>query len=146
VTNEKPPEWEIWHPWHLWEEVKHNMWGAVRDRKEWLQKAIAFTGDHKLYGRWMLKVADAWKHSCEHNLTKLDTNRKAWIGHAAVAMAIQCPEDIVREAWGYLTEEQQAQANKRAQEAIDYWERQNGKTRTWQGRSNGCTGTYLLDF
>lgn len=113
---------EIWHPFWLWEELSHNMWDDVSNRKEWLQKAIEFTGDHELYGSWMLKVADSWKYSCEHNLTKRDTNRKAWIGHAAAAMAIQCPEDIVRQAWGFLSEQQQRLANLRAQEAINYWE------------------------
>lgn len=123
----KPPEWEIWHPYWLWEEWPANMWGSVKDRKEWLKKAIDFTGDHFLYGSWMRKVADTWKFSCEHNLTKPDTNRKAWIGHAAVAMAMQCPEDIVREAWGYLSKEQQDLANNEAQNAINYWEANHAK-------------------
>ena len=113
---------EIWHQYWTWEEVTHNMWGEVKSRKEYLQKAIEFTGDHELYGSWMIKVADNWKYSCEHNLTKSDINKKAWIGHAAVAMAIQCPEDIVREAWGYLSERQQDLANMKAQEAINHWE------------------------
>lgn len=113
---------EIWHPFWSWEEVSHNMWGDAANRKQWLDKAIQFTGDHQLYGLWMMRVANEWKYSCEHNLTKKDINRQAWIGHAAVAMAIQCPEDIVREAWGYLTKEQQDAANLKAQEAIDHWE------------------------
>ena len=113
---------DVWHPYWTWEEVNHNMWGDVQNKKQWLQKAIEFTGDHLLYGSWMLKVVDCWKYSCEHNLTKTDINKKAWIGHAAVAMAIQCPEDIVREAWGYLSQEQQDLANMKAQEAINYWE------------------------
>jgi hypothetical protein len=111
-----------WHPFWEWEEVRHNMWGKVTDRKEWLQKAIDFTGDHELYGHWMMQVIHAWPRSCEHHLTKLNTNRKPWIGRAAVAMAIQCPEDIVREAWGCLTEEQQRLANLAAERAIEYWE------------------------
>lgn len=114
---------EVWHPFWLWEEMRFNMWGYVDNRKEWLHKAIEFTGDHVLYGSWMVIVASQWKYSCEHNLTKLDTNRKAWIGHAAAALAIQCPEDIVREAWGYLTDEQREKANHKAQEAIEYWEK-----------------------
>lgn len=114
---------EIWHPYWLWEELDFNMWGSVDSRNEWLQKAIDFTGDHKLYGSWMVKVADNWKYSCEHHLTKMYINRKAWIGHAAAALAIQCPEDIVREAWGFLTKEQQDLANQEAQNAIEYWER-----------------------
>ena len=116
---------DTWHPYWMWEEVQLNMWGNVNNRKEWLQRAIEFTGNHQLYGSWMMKVADSLKHSCEHHLTKLDTNRKPWIGHAAVAMAIQCPEDIVREAWGHLTQEQQDLANEQARIAIEYWENKN---------------------
>lgn len=115
----------IWHPFWTWEELKFNMWGTVDNHDEWLSKAIKFTGDNELYGKWMMNVADSWKYSCEHNLTKKQTNRKAWIGHAAVALAIQCPEHIVREAWGHLTTEQQDLANMKAQQAIEYWEGKN---------------------
>jgi len=112
----------IWHPYWLWEEVDANMWGTVDNRKKYLKKAIEFTGDHKLYGRWMMKVVEKWKYSCEHNLTDKSQNRKAWIGHAACAMALGCPEDIARQAWGHLTEEQQVLANDQADRAIKYWE------------------------
>lgn len=98
------------------------MWGRVKDRQSYLSKAIEFTGDHVLYGEWMLRVIEQWPITCEHNLTNKTINRKAWIGHAAVAMAIQCPEDIVRQAWGFLTKEQQDLANNQAQIAIEKWE------------------------
>ena len=119
--DEKPPAaGEIWHPYWELEEFKSNMWGSVNHRKTWLQIAIVFTGNHELYGDFMFQVADTWKRSCEHNLTK-GGDKRSWIGHAAVAYAINCPEDIVREAWGHLTKEQQDLASKKAQEAIDYW-------------------------
>ena len=125
MNESKPPDWEIWHPYTSWEEMQFNMWGSVKERSSWLQKAIEFTGDHELYGSWMKKVVNEWPYSCQQNLTKIDTNRKAWIGHAAVALAIQCPEDIVRQAWGYLTDEQQKLANQQAQKAIELWEVRN---------------------
>ena len=114
---------DCWLPFWKWEEVEHNMWGHVNGKNEWLQKAIEFTGDHKLYGSWMRKVTATWTNSCSHHLTKIGTNRKPWIGHAAVALAIQCPEDIVREAWGHLSKEQQDLANLEAKMAIEEWER-----------------------
>jgi hypothetical protein len=123
INDIDPKEGEVWHPWWLLEEVKHNMWGDVSRKRTWLQIAIAFTGDHELYGEWMKKVAEQWKHSCEHNLTK-PGDKRPWIGHAAVALAIGCPEDIVREAWGHLTEEQQIKANAKASEAIEYWRKE----------------------
>ena len=115
-----PSEGEIWHPWSILEEAESNMWGSVSNRKTWLDIAILFTGNADLYGEWMLNVLNEWEKSCEHNLTKAG-DKRAWIGHAAVALAIKCPEDIVREAWGHLSTEQQDAANKKAAEAIEKW-------------------------
>lgn len=98
------------------------MWGAVDDRETFLSKAISFTGDHELYGLWMRKVADDWTFSCEHNLSNITQNRRAWLGHAACAYAFNCPEDIVREAWWHLTDEQRMLANNQADLNIKLWE------------------------
>jgi len=123
--NGKPPaEGEIWHPYWLLEEVESNMWGVVNHRNTWLEIAKVFTGNHELYGEWMKKVVANWKYSCEHNLTKAG-DKRPWIGHAAVALAIKCPEDIVREAWGHLTKEQQDAANQQATNAIELWRIEN---------------------
>ena len=113
----------VYHPVHLWEEItQSNMWGEVDDRKAMLQRAIEFTGDHKLYGSYMFRVIREWPYSCENALTDRMLNRKAWIGHAACAMAIGCPEDITRKAWGFLTYEQRTLANRQAATAIRQWE------------------------
>ena len=112
-----------WHPYWLWEETYTNMWGNVDDRNAFLKIAIEFTGNHKEYGKWMRKVIKEWPISCEHNLTAVTLNRKAWLGHAACALAIKCPEDIVRQAWSHLTEEQQRKANEQAEKAIKAWEK-----------------------
>lgn len=116
---------KIYHPYWVWEEVKYNMWGTVDNTEEFLQKAIKFTGDHKLYGKWMKKVVKDWKYSCEHNLSNTEQNRRAWIGHAAAAYAFGCPEDIVRQAWWWLTDEQRVLANLQADKAIKLWEKNN---------------------
>lgn len=103
------------------------MWSSVSgvERQRMLAKAIEFTGDHELYGSYMQKVIDLWPISCEHNLTDLFQNRRAWVGHAAVAMAHSIPEDVVREAWAYLTDEQRRLANAQADLAISKWEKKN---------------------
>ena len=116
----------IYHPHWLWEEVKYNMWGLADDRQAMLDWAVDFTGDAERYGEWMMKVAREWTHSCEHNLSNKTQNRKAWIGHAACAYANRCPEDIVRQAWAMLAEDQQEAANNKAQKAIDFWESIHG--------------------
>lgn len=115
----------IYYPYWMWEEIKYNMWGTVPNKFEMLEWAVEFTGDANLYGEWMVNVVNDWHYSCRHNLSNTTQNRKAWIGHAACAYANKCPEDIVRRAWSHLSEEQQVDANKKADQAIKLWEKRN---------------------
>lgn len=112
----------VWHPYNKWEEASHNMWGVVVDRKKAIIMAIDFTGNYKLYGFYMTRVINEWPVSCENALTDYYMNRKAWVGHAAVALALNLPEDITRQAWKELNYEQQYLANKEAIRAISSWE------------------------
>lgn len=112
----------IWLPINDWEEIRFNMWGDVSNRHLFLQKAVIFTGNHRLYGRYMQRVTLEWPNSCINALTDYNLNRKAWIGHAACALALRCPEDITRQAWGLLTDEQRILANRQASRAIQSWE------------------------
>tara|TARA_Y100000034_G_scaffold95703_1_gene116371 strand:+ start:3990 stop:4304 length:315 start_codon:yes stop_codon:yes gene_type:complete len=100
----------------MWKKVKAGDWDSE------LQRAVEFTGNDKAYGRAMLKVVKEWKYSCEHNLSNLSQNRRAWVGHAACALEKGLGESVVRSAWGMLTEEQRILANKKADEAIEEWE------------------------
>lgn len=106
-----------------WEEYKNGMWRKVNvsEEKNYLQKAIQFTGDHILYGTYMQHVIMQWPVSCEQNLLNPDINHRAWIGHAACCIAFQCPEYIVRQAWHYLSKRQQYLANEQADKAYELW-------------------------
>ena len=114
----------IYHPYTRWEEVPAGLWRkrSADEEARLLQEAIVFTGNAALYGRWMRRVTKRWRYSCEHNLTDLSMNRKAWLGHAACCMAIGCPEHITRSAWWRLSREQQDAANLQAERAIAAWE------------------------
>lgn len=118
----------VYHPYELWEEMRFNMWGTTDDRRAALNKAIAFTADHKLYGSYMLRVVNEWPISCENALTDSNINQRAWVGHAACALALNIPEDITRKAWGALTNEQRLLANKEADRAINVWRINYGKS------------------
>ena len=115
----------IWHPFWLWEDIE--MWRKLPREEEghYLERAMNFTGNADLYGNWMLRVLEECPVACEHNLSERGMNRQAWIGHAAVNLAIQCPEYITRQAWGLLTEEQRDKANLKADYAINLWEQRN---------------------
>jgi len=131
----------IFHHYTLWEDYINGMYDAPVDKKLQLQQAIEFTGNPELYGKWMIKVVDKWPISCEQNLSDNSINQNAWIGHAACCLAIQCPEDITRQAWGYLSQEIQDQANAMAQKAIKYWhEKQNKAVHQEMGETRLLTG------
>jgi hypothetical protein len=113
-----------WHHYLKWEDYQHGMWRTTtgEERVTLVGQATQFTGNHELYGYFMAKVIKEWTFGCEHNLSDSGSNRKAWLGHAAVCLAFGCPEDVTREAWGLLTEQQQESANAQAQKYIDIWE------------------------
>lgn len=119
----------VYHPVSDWEEISGNMWGAVNDRPLFLQMAFELTSNASLYGHYMERVINEWPISCENALTDYRINRKAWIGHAACALAIDCPEDITRKAWGMLTNGQRKLANGRAASAIRAWEERYAKSK-----------------
>jgi hypothetical protein len=115
---------QIYHNYTLWEDYLNGMWRKVSkiEECEYLKRAIEFTGNHELYGHYMIEVVNNWRYSCEHNLTDKSINRRAWIGHAACCLAFNCPEYITRMAWHNLTVEQQDMANAQADSAIKLWE------------------------
>lgn len=123
----------VFHPFHLWEDYTNGMWRkvSVKEEAQYLKHAIEFTGNHVLYGKYMLFAIEMWPNGCEHNLTCLEMNRQAWIGHAAVCIAFGCPEYITRSAWHQLTQMQQDLANNQADIAIKIWEENYAKDPNW---------------
>ncbi len=114
----------VFHPYTVWEDFKAGMWDscAAKDRETLLQVAIEFTGNAELYGSFMRRVVNEWPLSTEHNLSDTGQNRQAWLGHAAACLAHGLPEYITREAWGYLSQQQQDDANAQASLSIQLWE------------------------
>jgi len=115
---------QIFVHWGLWEDYHAGMWRTLTkpDEPEFRKLAIEFTGDHIKYGKAMLKVLDQWPNTCMNSLSNPSINKRAFIGHAACALEINCPEYIVRQAWWILTEEQRTLANQQADIAINEWE------------------------
>lgn len=114
---------QIYHPYTAWEDYKNGMYRIIpkHERELMLEKAISFTGNAELYGEWMLRVVEKWPISCEQFLTDPHINQKAWIGHAACCLAIECPEYITRKAWKSLSQKRQDEANEKASLAILEW-------------------------
>jgi hypothetical protein len=115
---------QVFHHYETWEEYKAGMWRnpTSNEVSEMVPLAVEFTGNHVLYGEAMMQVIASWPISCEHNLTNLNQNRRAWVGHAASCFKHGFPESVTRLAWGQLSQQQQDIANAEADKAIESWE------------------------
>lgn len=98
------------------------MWSKVDNEDELLKKAIEFTGDHSLYGKWMRVVVKEWKFTMLNHLSNKSINRRAFLGHCAVCYKLGIPEYITRKAWKFLNNEQRRLADLEAENTIKEWE------------------------
>jgi len=72
------------------------------------------------------RVITEWRHSCEHYLTNSAMNRIAWLGQASLCIAKGIPAEF-RGGFSLLTEQQQAEANQLALDALNKWMKANGR-------------------
>lgn len=112
----------IFHPYHLWEETRARLWAPSACSDSDLLNAVCFMHDVDAWAAAMVRVTTQWKFSCEQNLSHEEHNRVAWLGQAAVCLAMGLPESVTRRAWWLLTEAQRTEANKAAELAIRQWE------------------------
>jgi len=112
---------KVWHPYWLWEELEYNMYGEVDNKEEALKLVVKFMSNTSKFSKYMKRVTNEFKYSCEHNFTCSGINKQAWLGQSAVALGTGIPEHITREGWFMLTEEERINANKAADKHIENW-------------------------
>jgi hypothetical protein len=107
----------VWHHFSLWEEGPAGLWRVNPDIFN-LDAALNLMRDTPRWVSAMSRVTVEWRYSSEQNLSHTEHNRIAWIGQAAVCLAIGQPSVVTRKAWWHLTDMQQDEANAGAKAAI----------------------------
>lgn len=115
---------QVFHHFELCEEFSAGMWRSTSgdERISLMNAAANLMIDCPSFLSAMLLAVRKWPNSCEANLSNRAVNRRAWLGHAGCCIATGSPEDVTRQAWHTLTQEQQDKANAAADEAIAAWE------------------------
>lgn len=105
------------------EEGHNGMWRTASgdEGEAFIRAARDLMRDPEAFLAAMLKAVSHWPNSCEHNLTSLNMNRRAWLGHAGCCVALGSPEAMTRLGWHRLSLEQQTEANRVADLAIEAW-------------------------
>lgn len=120
----------VYHRYEALEEYQRGMWRIVRghDRIHNAELARDLMRDSQAFKAAMMRAVNEWPVSCEHNLTCEDSNRLAWLGHAGCLLGVGSPEENTRIGWHMLNQSEQDEANRVAQEVLDFWESAYQKT------------------
>jgi len=127
--NEKLNIKRVYHPYTLWEDYKHGFYDNCTgsDKDAMLLKSIEMFNDEILTKKYMNKVIETWKYSCEQNLTNPSMNKIAYIGQGACCLYARVPSTVTMEAWSHLTDEVKERSNNIAKNVIDNWNNNNKK-------------------
>lgn len=118
----------IWHPWHVWEDYKHNFYGGVSDnyiKDKSLQIYAELLKDLSAFDEALKIILSTWTHSCEHNLSNDALNRIAYLGQAACALVYKVPHTVSMGAYNLLSETEKKQADALAQKYLNIWIKNN---------------------
>lgn len=116
---------QIYHPYTEWEDFQNGMYDEVKEgRADRVKKAAEILCDLSLLYEQMRRVTLQWKCATEQTLTNMSINHKAFLGQAACSIYAGIHEDEVREAWGYLTNEQRFAANQVAERVDREWRKE----------------------
>ncbi len=111
----------VYHHFSQWEEWPAGLWRTDPGVFDF-GAALALMQNTGEWNAAMRRVTAEWPRSAEQNLSHTEHNRVAWLGQAAVCLAIGQPSAVTRKAWWQLNKTQQDQANTGAQAAITEWE------------------------
>lgn len=139
----------VYLPYWKWEDTlmyHPPKYESEEERQADIDTVISFFSDQPLFRKTSKEMVKAYPNACIHNLTKTNMNRIAYIGQASVFFKYGIPEEVTREAWGYIPEETRRKANSTAKETLDEWEIEYIKDNDGQECLFSGEGENFLDF
>jgi ParB-like chromosome segregation protein Spo0J len=119
----------VFHTYEKWECHKAGFYAPSVDGKtsaQCHQEYRDFLADSDRFRVALSGVISEWVRSCEHYLTNFAMNRIAWLGQAAMCYENGVPSKFCG-GFNLLTDEQQAEANDIALDALNDWLLENGR-------------------
>lgn len=115
---------QIFHPYTKWECNQFGMYKTTcfMDEHNLIKECMELLSCPSFLEESMFMVTHNWYYSCEHFLTNKNRNRQAYLGQASCCLIHGAPEYITKQAWSLLSQDQQIEANKIADEVIKDYE------------------------
>ena len=122
----------VYYPYWDWEDYKAGLYVLIDTYTEEQTEKLAndakeLLSNSELFKDVGLSVISDWIKSADVNLSNPSRNRQAWIGQASCCYALKIPEWITKLGWRLMSPEQQAEANRVADEVIRIWEIKHGE-------------------
>jgi len=114
----------IFHPWHKWEDYRHNFYGGVVEdfqKDNTLELYASLLRDPVQFEEALKVITSEWKYSCEHNLSNESMNRIAYLGQAACALVYKVPHHLSMSGYNLLTDSEKIAADQMAKKYLDLW-------------------------
>lgn len=117
----------IFHPYEEWEDYQYGLYRlpSTQDSAHQVDLSKSLLSMPTVFFNVALQMMQEWKIATAVNLSNRSRNRQAWIGQASCCFNHKASESQTKEAWWMLNQEQQAAANKVADEIIELWESHN---------------------
>lgn len=114
----------IYHPYTLWEDYKNGFFKSETDLnlEEQILACKDLFLDLKEFENVLSVLIKDWKYSMEHNLTNEALNKIAYLGQASCSYKFKISNDISRQGYNLLTEEEKQKADDMAKKYLEKWE------------------------
>jgi hypothetical protein len=112
----------IYHPYYKWEDVSAGMFENPSDMLLEQSASAELLKNTQGLKDAMTDVTLSWPLASEHNLSNLESNRRAWLGQAACCFAVGSTAYATKSAWWILTTQERDNANDIADMVILKWE------------------------
>lgn len=114
----------IYHTWEKWECYPAGFYESQPPSDMTAREAqdayANFLRNVPQFESAMCRLIDEWPNSCEHYLSNDKMNRIAWLGQAAVCIALGIPHGF-RGGFNQLTQAEQQAANEAALRWLNAW-------------------------
>lgn len=114
----------VYYDCRKWEDWQNGMYRTVSENQDLylVSLSIELLSNKLTCSCQMRRVITEWPICSEENLSKVGTNRRAWLGWAACSIHHNAPDFCTRKAWGRLTDSDRIDANDCADTVIREWE------------------------
>lgn len=111
---------QVFYRYELWEDFQSGMYNP-RNELYAIEKAIECLSNQDVCKTYMEKVVSEWNIATAQVLTNPESSGRAWLGQCACFMYAGCRDEETRKAWVLLTQQQQRDANRIADQVIYGW-------------------------